>query len=48
LKRAKAVILDVRKNGGGNSDHGCAIGNHFISGTVEASKWKTRDQIKTK
>ena len=45
LPRARAVILDVRNNDGGNSAHGWNIGRHFSSAPLEVSRWKTRHHL---
>ena len=45
LSRARAVILDVRNNGGGNSRNGWNIGRHFSDVPLAASRWKTRTHL---
>ncbi len=42
LETARAVILDVRANGGGNSGHGWNIGRYFSEEPLEVSHWRTR------
>jgi carboxyl-terminal processing protease len=44
LKKAKAIIIDIRKNGGGNSDHSAAILSYFTDNNfIQGSKWFTRE-----
>jgi C-terminal processing protease CtpA/Prc len=43
LETAKAVILDIRGNGGGNSGHGWNIGRYFSDVPLEVSHWRTRE-----
>ncbi|MBT8399136.1 MAG: hypothetical protein KJO98_01565, partial [Rhodothermia bacterium] len=43
LETARAVILDVRGNGGGNSSHGWHIGKYFSDVPLEPSHWRTRE-----
>lgn len=43
LETARAVILDVRGNGGGNSSHGWHIGKYFSEAPLEPSHWRTRE-----
>lgn len=45
LEDAKAVILDIRNNGGGNSRHGWNIGRYFSDVPLAASRWKTRTHL---
>lgn len=42
LRRADALILDIRNNGGGNSRNGWNIGRYFSSTPLAVSRWKTR------
>ncbi|MDX1740467.1 MAG: S41 family peptidase [Rhodothermales bacterium] len=42
LETARAVILDIRGNGGGNSSHGWQIGRFFSDVPLEVSHWRTR------
>ena len=42
LATAKAVVLDIRGNGGGNSSHGWNIGRYFSDEPLEVSHWRTR------
>lgn len=39
---ARALILDLRQNGGGSSDNGYRIVARLIDEPVQASKWRTR------
>ncbi|GAA4462811.1 S41 family peptidase [Nibrella saemangeumensis] len=43
LKKAKAVILDVRQNGGGNSANGWDILARFTNRDFPMGKWETRE-----
>ena len=43
LPEAKAVILDIRQNGGGNSSNGWKIGMRFAAEPLEPSHWRTRE-----
>ena len=45
VQRAKGLILDVRKNGGGSTNNGYAIISHLIDKPVRGSKWKTRQYM---
>lgn len=45
LLSAKGVIIDLRLNNGGNSNHGAAILSHFTTDTLYGSKWKTRIHV---
>jgi carboxyl-terminal processing protease len=40
--QAKAWILDLRKNGGGDSSIGYGILAHFLNASARGSKWRTR------
>lgn len=43
LQKAKAIIIDLRKNGGGNSDYAAEILSYFTNAdTIRGSKWFTR------
>ena len=44
LATARAVVLDIRNNGGGSSRNGWNIGRHFSETPLEVSHWKTRTQ----
>ncbi len=44
LGTARAVVLDIRNNGGGNSRNGWNIGRYFSETPLEVSHWKTRTQ----
>lgn len=41
IKKAKGLIIDVRRNGGGNSDIGYQILSHLISKPVPSNVWET-------
>jgi C-terminal processing protease CtpA/Prc len=43
VRRATALILDLRRNTGGNSSEGYRVLSCLISQPVEASRWKTRE-----
>jgi len=40
--KAKGIILDIRKNTGGNSAYGDAIGAHFLKQSLLAYRWRAR------
>lgn len=41
IKNVKGLIIDVRKNGGGNSRFGNAIISHLIEKPIPTTRWKT-------
>lgn len=41
LESARAVILDIRNNGGGSSSRAWSIGRHFSDVPLEVSHWRT-------
>jgi len=44
LKKAKGIIIDLRRNGGGSSDHASSILSYFTgSDSIRGSKWWTRE-----
>ncbi|ELI6455922.1 hypothetical protein ABF226_001284 [Flavobacterium psychrophilum] len=43
--KSKALIIDVRNNGGGNGSHGYYILSHLIDKKIPTSKTKTRQYI---
>ncbi|MEM6698080.1 MAG: S41 family peptidase, partial [Bacteroidota bacterium] len=43
LKNSKAVIIDLRKNGGGSSSNGYSILQYFANKAFLGSSWKTRE-----
>ncbi len=43
LSSARGLIIDVRKNGGGNTGVGARILSHFTTDTLIGSTWKTRE-----
>ena len=44
LAAARAVVLDIRNNGGGSSQNGWNIGRYFSETPLGVSHWKTRTQ----
>ena len=42
LESARAVVLDIRNNGGGSSSRAWSIGRHFSVVPLEVSHWRTR------
>ena len=45
LYRAKALIVDVRLNGGGSSGNGYAIAAYLTDDTLRTSAWRTREHV---
>lgn len=45
LYRAKALVVDIRKNGGGNSANGYRIAAYLTDDTLQTSAWKTREHV---
>jgi C-terminal processing protease CtpA/Prc len=45
LYRAKALVIDIRKNGGGNSGHGYAIASYLTNDSLQTSAWKTPENV---
>jgi C-terminal processing protease CtpA/Prc len=45
LSSAKALVLDIRRNGGGNSSHGYRIAAHLSNDTLLTSSWQTREHV---
>ena len=43
IQQAKALIIDLRRNGGGNSNHGYNVLKYFTDQNFLGSKWKTRE-----
>jgi carboxyl-terminal processing protease len=43
LRRARGLIIDVRRNGGGNSGVGYRIASWLTNDTLETSRWRTRE-----
>ena len=43
INKCKALIIDLRGNGGGSSDVGYGIINHLTSKPYVGSKWRTRE-----
>ena len=42
LLKTKALIIDVRENGGGSTDQGTYIMSHLIDKPIYGSKWRTQ------
>lgn len=45
IKKAKGLIIDLRFNGGGNSNIGAEILAHLANQDLEGSVWKTRKHV---
>jgi C-terminal processing protease CtpA/Prc len=45
LYRARALVIDVRRNGGGNSNNGYRIAAYLTDDTLKTSRWRTRQNI---
>jgi hypothetical protein len=45
LYGAKALVIDIRNNGGGNSSNGYKIAAYLTDDTLETSAWKTRENV---
>ncbi len=45
VARAKGLILDVRENGGGNSENADAIVSRLTDKPLQGSSWKTRQHL---
>lgn len=45
IQKSKAIIIDLRFNGGGNSNIGAEILSHFADQDLEGSIWKTRKHV---
>ncbi len=45
LYRARALVIDVRQNGGGNSSNGYEIAAYLTADTLQTSRWRTRQHI---
>lgn len=45
IKKSKALIIDLRFNGGGNSSIAAEILSHFTNKDLEGSIWKTKKHI---
>jgi len=43
LYKAKGVVIDLRKNGGGSTGNGTAILDHFTNAPLSGSAWRTRE-----
>lgn len=47
LTAINGVILDVRRNTGGNSNFGWEIISHFIDSSIQTARWRSRKYIPT-
>jgi C-terminal processing protease CtpA/Prc len=45
IKEGRGLILDVRQNGGGSTNHGYAIVSRLVDKSVPGSHWKSRKYI---
>lgn len=45
LYRAQALVVDIRKNGGGSSSNGYGIAAYLTNDTLQTSAWKTREHV---
>jgi len=45
IAKSRALIFDVRNNGGGNSGYGTAILSHLIDHAMAAEEWRSRQYI---
>jgi C-terminal processing protease CtpA/Prc len=45
LYRARALVIDVRQNGGGSSNNGYRIAAYLTDDTLQTSRWRTRQNI---
>jgi C-terminal processing protease CtpA/Prc len=45
IRRARGLILDVRRNGGGSTGNGYAILSRLVDQSVPGSRWKSRKHI---
>jgi carboxyl-terminal processing protease len=45
LYGAKALIVDIRENGGGNSNNGYRVAAYLTDDTLQTSAWKTRQHL---
>jgi C-terminal processing protease CtpA/Prc len=45
IAKSRALIFDVRNNGGGNSGYGTAILSHLIEKPAPASEWRSRQYV---
>jgi len=43
LYGAKALVVDIRRNGGGNSNNGYRVAAYLTDDTLQTSAWKTRE-----
>lgn len=45
LQRARAIVLDVRKNGGGKSTNAAKIARYFTTDPFESARWRTPKHV---
>ncbi len=45
LRRARALVLDVRRNGGGNSGYADRIASWLTDDTLQTQRWRTREHV---
>lgn len=45
LYRARALVVDIRRNGGGSSGHGYSIAAYLTDDTLRTSAWRTREHV---
>jgi hypothetical protein len=45
FRKARAIVLDIRDNGGGSSTNGWNIGRHFADASVQTSIWKSPQHV---
>jgi carboxyl-terminal processing protease len=43
LRRARALVIDLRRNGGGSSGIGYRVASWITNDTLETSRWRTRE-----
>lgn len=43
IQNARALIIDIRRNGGGNSGIGYRVASWLTNDTLETSRWRTRE-----
>jgi carboxyl-terminal processing protease len=43
LRRARGLVIDIRRNGGGSSNVGYRVASWITNDTLETSRWRTRE-----